>query len=299
MASCKTTSTISSSRSKGAGKVRPYLIYTHDYRRNSAGIRALHRLCHHLNQYGQEAWVTSAVTNPAWDVRVADPSQYKELARDGIVVYPEVEDLNPLGARRVVRYILNTPGLIRHARFGPDERQYLYCDLLRQCVDSGEQILSVPVVDTNVFHPPKVGQTRFEPPVVWYGKEGAAPRLPATESRNTIKITLDWPESWDVLADLFRTSVCFFTHTAYSALTIEARLCGCPVVVIPSGRFSRSWFERYTPAGMNGLAWGLSQKELDHARETVDRFLWDYECFECDFDQQIYAFIRDTQNWEL
>ena len=101
--------------------MRPYRILAHDYRRTSAGIRALHKLCHYLNEYGCEAWVTPSVVNEEWNEAVADEEMVAELAADGIVVYPEVEDGNPLSARRVVRYLLNVPGRIRRATFLPGE----------------------------------------------------------------------------------------------------------------------------------------------------------------------------------
>ncbi len=40
----------------------PYYIYAPDYRQSSAGIRALHYLCHFLNECGHEAYISARLT---------------------------------------------------------------------------------------------------------------------------------------------------------------------------------------------------------------------------------------------
>ena len=74
-----------------------YLIWTPDYRNNSGGIRALHRLCHLLNRRGQEAYVSNPIVNKDWNTLYLDP---KNITDDFIAVYPEIVWGNPFGQRR-------------------------------------------------------------------------------------------------------------------------------------------------------------------------------------------------------
>jgi len=272
--------------------MRPYLILAHDYRRTSAGIRALHKLCHYLNEYGCEAWVTTDVVNDEWTEEVVDQDSIDWLVDEGIVVYPEVETGNPLGAERIVRYLLNAPGRIREAEFTPGEMTWAYCRLLSDWVPSDDRILFVPVVDEDVF---KLRPTamRNALKLVWLGKE--AGRLRAPETEDALEITFDWPATADELALLFQTSRWFYSYTAYTAMVIEARLCGCPTVVIPNGLWSRERFAAGTLGGMAGLAWGTSKEELRWAKRTVDGFQYDYREQVQQFDEQLDRFVQQTQ----
>lgn len=284
--------------------MRPYLIFSHDYRRTSAGVRALHLLCHHLNERGYEAWVTSPVVNPEWNTPSAhgDPDTKDRLCEDGIVVYPEVEAGNPLHARRVARYILNRPGFVRgKTEFDPAEELFCYCGLLREFVSSDERILTVPVVDTDVFwnYPPvdRCGG------MVWYGKEFDGRSIQGTDS--LCEITLDWPATAGELADLFRRSEIFVSYTAYTALVIEARLCDCPVLVV-SDMYTFSDLKTGLPGGVDGLTvWGDAgfidwrvALGLMRARETVADFNGAYMRHIAGFGHQLNCFIRITQAME-
>jgi hypothetical protein len=272
----------------------PYLIVSHDYTRISAGVRALHLLCHHLNERGYPAFVTSPVTCPDLNTPAASPAAIGSLSKQGIVVYPEVEEGNPLGALRVVRYILNIPGRIRGSgQFADNELLYCYCGLLRRFVPHRDRVLTIPVVETDVFNNTDPIPHR-EGTVYWVGKGKDTPRVPEVE--DSVEITFDWPETRRGLAYLFKTSKWFYTYQTYTALTIEARLCGCPTVVIPNGRFDRQDFR--WPPGMDGLAWGTDLEELQRAYLTVDRFPLAYQQQVVErFPHQLDMFIWVTQGW--
>jgi len=276
--------------------MRPYLIAAHDYRRTSAGIRALHLLCHHLNMMGCKAWVTGCTTNPELQTPVATSLTMEWLAKDGITIYPEVEDGNPLGARHVVRYLLNIPNRIRKADFTPGEMMWAYCRLLRPWVPSDDRILYIPVVDQAVFKPRPVAM-RNALRLVWVGKGAGGQRVPQTE--NALEITFDWPATAEELALMFQTSRRFYSYANYTAMIIESRLCGCPTVVIPNGLWTHGQFATGTPGGVAGLAWGTSKKELRWARRTVDGFRYGYRDLVRGFDEQLERFVQQTQEeWD-
>jgi hypothetical protein len=276
---------------RGRG-VRPYLICSHDYRRTSAGVRALHKLCHLLNEAGLEAWVDSAVVNPEWKERVAGEAEIRELARDGVVVYPEVEDGNKYQARRVVRYLLNIPGRIRKATFTEGEMMFRYCDLLwRWCPGVGRRLF-IPVVDQEVFKP-WWWQGGRDGGLVWVGKGNEVERVP--ETAGCKEITLEWPGSWEELAAEYGRAEVLYSYQPYGAMVIEARLCGCPVVVMPNKYWSYEGFRAGTPGGMSGLGWGV--KGLSWARSTVRDFPGDYERYLRGCEHDVEGFVKATQEW--
>lgn len=264
-----------------------YLILSPDYCRTCAGVRALHKLCHYLNEAGHRAHITSSGVNPVWNTPTATEEVQQHISTEGIVIYPEITLGNPLGAKRVVRYLLNRPGLIAGDKaFDPSELLFCYCGLLRQFVPSDDRILSVPVVDTKIFTDTfckRVGGC------YWIGGRGEA--LPDTE--NLTEITYSWPDSWEALASLFQQSKVFYSGTDYTALTIEARLCGCPTVIAPSGWYTWDDFRHGSPGGIAGLA--FLGGNLQRARKTVGDFPHAYYEYEATFGAQLERFINITQ----
>ena len=269
--------------------IRPYLIVTHNYRRTSAGARVLHRLCHLLNGCGLNAWVTSPVMNPEWNELYADDDLQHALARTGIVVYPEVEPGNPLEAKRVVRYLLNQPGYIRgDATFDSSESLFCYGELLRRHVPADDRILTVPVIDTGIFNNNKFFLRQGS--VYWLGRN-KQPTV-SFDSMGMSQITSDWPATMAEVALVFQAAEVFYTFSVFTALVIEARLCGCPVRVMHDSQFSREEFEA-TPLGKHGMAWG--EEEIECARQTVGQFGKVYEEYVGKFPEQLKTFVRLSQ----
>ena len=84
-----------------------FLIWAWDYSTDTGGGVALHRLAHNLALRGHDARLTCHRTCHDWR---GLPTEQRLAASNQIVVYPEIVEGNPLGGRRVVRWILNTPG---------------------------------------------------------------------------------------------------------------------------------------------------------------------------------------------
>lgn len=266
---------------------RPYLIWIMDYRNSSAGIRVMHRLCHELRQRGQEAYVYPGKPNPDWDEKTAlDVASL--ITRGAIAVYPEIVPGNPFGAERVVRYILNTPGLLGGDKtYDPAELLFCYDRRLRQFVPSDDRVLHLPVIEQDLFNSrgtwPRQG-------VVYYQGKGRSYALPP----GMTTITWRWPTTRREVADLLRGAEWFVTSDAATALINEARLSGCPTVILSDGSCTgEQWSEWNGP--LDGLAWGNTQEELARARETVGAFPAWYEQQVAAFPRQMERFIEITQ----
>lgn len=283
-------------RSLYGSRPNPYYILAPDFRRNSAGIRVLHMLCDALIQSGQEAYVTAGsfsptLMTPPLTSNILD--YHKAHGIEPIMVYPEVVDGNPYEAEVVVRFLLNTPGMVGgKGRY--DDRDILYA-FARGLLQPGmpeENVMFLQPVDLSVFVPPADPAKRIPGTVCFYqGRSGSGidtSRLPS----GAVRITTGYPTSWEGLVEIFQTCE-FFYSASTSALSAEAALCGCVGVVIPGEDSPLNFSAEET--GCHGVAWGDSGPELDRARRTLPLLRASLENQAREFWPALDHFIRVTQ----
>jgi hypothetical protein len=102
----------------------------------------------------------------------------------------------------------------------------------------------------------------------WVGKGSQTHALPG----NCTMITHSYPAARTELASLFKSVEAFYCFDNLTALTTEARLCGCPTIVFPDGSIPMD--SLYTDISRNGLC--FSEEELSKARDTIHLFKDDY-----------------------
>ncbi len=202
-----------------------YLIWSYEYDHASAGQKALHRLCHELNEAGQEAYV-SGTPNPEWDTPQSGP-----LDGDWTAVYPEIVAGNPWNAPHVARWVLNVPGLLGgDTTYDSSETVFSWSpDFL-----PGAPLLQVPIIEP-------LYSDRGEP------RSGEAFYVGKGDGMmdGTI-ITLAMRRDRHALADLLNHVTVLHTFDPVSGMIEIAGLCGCPVHVVPTGE----WIE---PARVRAL----------------------------------------------
>ena len=230
-----------------------YIVWSYDYSHASAGPKALHRLCHELNAAGQEAYIGNGwVTNPEWNT-----PRWDGPTDDVIAVYPEVVSGNPWNAPHVARWALNEPG-----RWGGD-KVYPVSEMVftwdRKYLE-GVPLLQTPTVDLGIYfdvHATRAGALYF------VGK-GQRDRLRIDGAAT--EITLAMRQDPRVLAAALNRAEILYSLDEHTGMTQLALLCGCPVVIVPTG-------QRLKPAG----------------------FLDEYLALAAEFPAQLAAFIEITQ----
>ena len=211
-----TTNTGASPAKLGPGGAdRRYVIAAPPYQHNSAGIRVLYDLQRWLVCAGLDAIVCT------WF-----QGYPVEQFADDIVIYPEVAPGNLLQAKRVVRYILNTPGKLGHGEkhYAPDEVLVAYNRHLAPYANG--RVLQVPSIEP-FFHAA--------------GRSGAVNAFYVGKGRNTgahptdsIEITKTFPATRRDMAQFLRTVDTLYTYDNFTMLAPEAQRCGCKVKLIHS-----------------------------------------------------------------
>lgn len=198
----------------------------------SAGVRALYLLRDELAAHGHDAQMfvyarTSRrlMSTPNQVLRVDAKTREHD-----IVVYPETVWGNPLGFRRVVRWVLNTPGLQGgSSRF--DDGELVFAWAPRYLASA--PCLRVDTIDRSLFYD---DHCKRDTDAVFVHKNGHVRATP--ELADAVEITIDRPASRQDLAALLRCTRTLYSHDANSSLMAEAEACGAEVKLITKTGFA-------------------------------------------------------------
>jgi len=214
-----------------------FLIVAPSYTHKSAGIRALYRLCYHLNRAGYSAAMAPLNSRidalPDWPVAV-----HNGPAAHSIVVYPESVSGNPLKAKKVVRWTLNTPGLIGGDTFYSDDEMVFVCNpmqlpLVSKSVSkplTHDRVLAVGMIDPAYIYPDPGLEKTLD---CYFTHKGAAIRVrwPLPNEASLKKIE-DVTPTMASLGDVLRQTRTLYSYDHKSTILKEAVICGCRVLVV-------------------------------------------------------------------
>lgn len=248
----------------------PYSVFCPNFDITSGGIRVMWGLLGWLLAKGQ----------------IAQPNT--RYSGDFIAIYPEIVQGNPLGATKIIRYILNRPGYMAMngvpgpSSFDPTDSQYYFSQLF---ADHKINSFFLPIVDLNTFYvqekSTRINSCKF------IGKG-----IDTHSTRTEDLFTIDRPFARDQrrLADYLNTCEVMYCFDPCSAMTEIARLCGCRVVMVNNTQYTKEMFSVYEP-GMNGISWGEEENnELD-----AETFRAKYIDLINTFEHNLNQFIKDTQ----
>ncbi len=282
---------------------QPFYIVTPNYTHTSAGIKALHLLCHWLNRTGERAYIlayggSDTVVHPDWLTPLLQPPMVEAHERrqglTPIVVYPEVVAGNPLNARCVLRYALNYPGLLGGDKvYAPDELVFGHSQRIAAVVSSTTPVLHMPLVDRSIFCP---GKPRLRKGAAFYAFKyrDIHGQQVFGVPEGAIEITKGRADSQtpQQIAEILRSVETFYTFED-TAMSMEAILCGCPAVLMPNPYLQRSSSD--LEYGDDGIALGNAPEEIERARDTVLAAQFKYQERVDEFFVQLKAFVAIAQ----
>jgi len=278
----------------------PYYVVSPPYDRRSSGVRVMHQLCHSLNVLGEEAWMSASDVSP--HLRTPLLSQEVRLMHERagltpIAIYPEIVGSNPLDCDVVVRYILNRPGLFgEQPNYQANDMFWLHNGELLDLVTQAEGVLHMPACDTSIWHNrDNPHDDQREGACIYFGRYEAIARekYPELAERCTV-ITKTYPATHEEMADLFRrsTHVYCFENTSIS---MEARLCGCPIVQLPSPYCDLDNLFGASLGLNDGLVRDDDPATLEAARATLPGLADYYRTVETNYWRELERLIAKTQ----
>ncbi|MFH0933896.1 MAG: hypothetical protein V1879_01695 [Pseudomonadota bacterium] len=260
----------------------PYYIVALDYIQQSAGIRALHYLCHALNESGAEAYVTCQGVVPHLRTPVLDEAimgRHHITGRKPIVVYPEIVSGDPFAMGGVVvRWLLNQPGHIGgDIAFPESDLIFAYNPVYLPQGMQG-RILHIPTCDLSVFNNKDNPNDATRDMVCYYAHKYLASGATLTDHvKNASSLGKEVKLSHPEIAEILRRSKVLYVYEP-TALITEALLCGCPVAIIDTEYWRENQPNFSCPEG-SGMTMDLSPEALTRAGEQARHYRTRYEEF--------------------
>jgi len=258
-------------------KYKPYSVRAPAFDPLSGGIRVMYGLYGWLLAKGQIVYLNAKYNND-----------------DFIAIYPEIYHGNDTGAKTVVRYILNKPGVMTTygipgpTSFDPNDKIYVFSKLYDTFGVDDDHLMFLPILNLNLF---KVKKGKRKNRCVFVGK---GIDIDLKETKGLKRITRELAMDQRGLADYLNTCEIMYSFENPTAMNEIARLCGVRVVFIPDGAmttYTKKDLETKYEPGMNGISWGLQ----DDQKLDTEAFRGHYEALRAKFSKKLDKFIEETQ----
>jgi len=241
-----------------------FVVWGFPYHENSGGIVVLHQLSHEIAALGFESYIYNAAKNPNLQGTSITHEEFKKIDADTcIVIYAECIRGNPLGAKHVVRWILNTPGVMGGDGIYQDtDMAFLYCPfftLEQKHLIKGELCLFSH--DAEFFKDLKMPRSGQCVAI----RKGRHKEL---NKHDKTALVIDGMMNAELL-EVFNKKQTFVSYDHVTFLSVQAALSGCVSIVIPpEGLSKESWCSsipalKYGVAyGFNDIQWAVSTQHL-------------------------------------
>lgn len=221
-----------------------FLIIARPFNHASMGVVALYKLAETLKKIGEEAEVLMFEGDGRTVNWVSESSSLEsikmyaeECIRNGVVVYPEIIFGNPLGARRVVRYMLNKEGHLKGWGMdsAPDDfiltHSASFCDRYHCEVLLPPQISSASELKRDSLEANKGGLVLT---YVGKGVKFGKTFIPS----GSVEVTRQWPSSREQFLTLLSNARYLVSYDPVSSVNVEAAILGAiPLVFVSDGEF--------------------------------------------------------------
>ncbi len=237
-----------------------FLIAAPAYSHQSAGIMILHELCDMLNRQGYEAAMVlfhgSNGQDQSWQWAYTDRAEFyhpdhqrvrlnindadnsvRDFLENGVIIYPDLILGNPLGAGRVVRYLLyKNEGYVASSQ---SEYVLSFSTMFHSAPDS---YLFKPLLDENFHLRSAAHWSKRTLDITYFGKGPGV--INCFRIPETLMISRTWPEDKNQLGILFRQCRYFFTWDCATQTNMDAVACGAVPVLLHDLQLTRDELAR-------------------------------------------------------
>ena len=272
-----------------------YIMLAPDWCNVSGGGALLHSWASRMYRLGADIYINTKIQNPKWD-RIPTMDKFKGDLKKTIGIYPEVTYGNPFNCGHSVRLLLHLPGFHGGPLTFENDILYTHSHVFNSRLKlPQDRVIPIPYLNLEKFYDRKMKRTR----VMAYKNKGIG-HYPNPEIKDVELIgtgfDFNGDEGQEKLATILNQTQVLYCYDNITAMAEIARLCGCPVVIIPDPAWKREEIIKSDTWHCGGIGYGFEEKE--EAIETTDaERLRDYYENEYEFKcmSALKRFIHDTQ----
>ena len=252
--------------------MKPYVIASPDYDFTSGGIKVMWALYGWLLAKGVEVYMN------------------RRPSKDVIAIYPEIINGNPVGTANIVRYVLNTPGVMggidERGVFHPgplsfpNEKVYYFSRMFGKA-ENENHYMFLPAINLNTF---RITNVMKRTKTCYLIGKGTNKNI---HPKNSIELNRVVASNQQHLADILNECHTLYIYDDLSAMMECARLCGCAVKYY--GSLPEEQLELYEP-GLNGISLYGKPSSFD-----AGAFRQHYTGLVKDFERKLDLFLEETQ----
>lgn len=267
-----------------------FVVYTPGAIETSGGHNVLFRLAKLLSERGHDSKIFVNEMNGR-PIIYTNLARREDVTEDTIVIYPEGIIGNPLGAKRIVRWILYGSTLYSH--YQSNEIIYYFLPFAKD--NPATKRLTV------VHHPEGLvnkglPRTNIACYVISKGflYQDVRAIFSSPDHKHANHIDLLGKSHLDIV-EIFNTTKYFYCYDPASFLTHMALMCGCIVIQHPLlGCTVDEWKYMVDMKSLNGIAYGY--ENITHAENTISLAYLDPIIFKKDHEKSIDTFISDMES---
>ena len=272
-----------------------YFVWLPDWSNVSGGGALLHSFAVRLYSLGMDVYVNSNKQNPLWD-KIPTFESFKGSMENVIAVYPEVTHGNPYNAKHVARYLLHIPGFFGGPKeFDKNDILFTHSTIFNCRIKLPEErLIRIPYINTDMFFDQKLNRDK----VFAYRNKGTHYPHPDLKGIPLLGTGFDFNgnEGQLRLADLLNKTKILYCYDNITVMSDIARLCGCPVVIIPDPFWKEEEIKSMDNWSEGGIGYGLVEEKK--AKQTIDSMkMRNYyrETFEQNSYHDLKRFVEITQ----
>lgn len=218
---------------------KKFVISTHGFDMGIGGLKVLHKLCHLLNESGQDAYVVPVdFQRPfnvyeKYNIKMVTQELLENL-HDAIVIYPESWYGNYLNAPNVVRWMLGFPSE-EHIKTWNDTDLWFWYQPMYKNIKATKHTgnnLYVGEQHRDIFYDMKLSRSGS----CWTLRKAQDYITPDQYKHPENSVFIPYHDAGNIikLAKLFNTTECFYCYDNYTYITIQSLMCNTDCVVIPN-----------------------------------------------------------------
>lgn len=281
---------------------REYVISAPGYHHICHGIRALHYLAHMLNERGYKTYVTGNYTNPEFNaplVKTLSQDHLRHLQHNGVIVYPDIVPNNPAHFSNCVKYWLGA------SQPNPVNQLVFSFSSMHDVVHKNNNHLFISHIEEDLFKLPEI-ENRIDA-CSYAGKGNGIDHSPVIELTGAgndyggipgcKRIHGGFPPYRGQLAKLLQESTVLYCYDNLTVLMTEARLCGCPVVLMGHWVLPEVDFKERDEYGLEGIGFYGEPYDLEELKSQLPKFIERFNLRKQKTEIELDNFIELTQNW--